>query len=357
VLEKSIDSLLKSPTGIPIWWKSREEHIQQFLDNEIIKGNMKLLSTSSGGRPVRAIFYGEAEPHLRGTANYNSAVASGNVDSYYRKSERKRPVFILIAGVHGQEMEGIVATLSLLSLMEKGIDLKGNKRPALLEKLQKLRMIVIPIINPDGRARVPYDGWVDLPSEEMHKYGQGTRKNGELYNYPYNKRVHPMKGDVGILGGYYDDEGVNMSHDEWACPMSETTKALLKLVQEEGPDMIANLHSHESECSILPLSNVPENANIELHRLARMYYRNLECKEYRYKDNGILIPRKKSGLNLNSMLYHVSGAICFTHESTHGCSDTYRPAGIIYEKNPYNYDDILEMHHTLFESIAEYMLG
>ncbi len=65
-----------------------------------------------------------------------------------------------------------------------------------------------------GVKRCPYDSFVGLPTEIMTKYGQGTRKDGSLYGWPGAKAVHPMKGDVKILGAYFNDDGINPMHDD-----------------------------------------------------------------------------------------------------------------------------------------------
>ncbi|MFW6163750.1 MAG: M14 family zinc carboxypeptidase, partial [Planctomycetota bacterium] len=177
----SADPPPPSSVPIPPWWAGREEQIQAFLDNRVQRGEVRTLSTSPGGRPVRAVMYREAEPGLRGTANWGSALGAGQPDAFLRRAERQRPVLMILAGTHGQEMEGMVAALSLLSVMETGHDLRGQSQPALRESLDRLRLVVIPCANPDGRTRCPCDGWMGLPIAEMARWGQGTRLDGTPY--------------------------------------------------------------------------------------------------------------------------------------------------------------------------------
>lgn len=353
--------LLESPVQIPAWWKSKEQDIQQFIDKTVKKGEVRLLSTSPGGRPVKGVFYGEAEPELKGKANFNSAVAARYKGHYYRREERKWPVLIALAGVHGQEIESMVGACSLISLMETGRDIQGKEQPELLDKLQQLRLIIIPMANPDGRARVPYEGWVGLPKSEMSKWGQGTDSNGKPYQWPYCKSTHPMVGNVGILGGYFDDAGVNMQHDEWSSPMSPTTRAILDLVREEGPDMVLNMHSHEYDPSILPVAYIPYSARKSQHAFYKRFYSTISNYGYVGREFDILGSvnpefEDEPAFGMNCMLYHVGAKLCFTYESPHGCSDTRKPDHTIYEKNPYGYEDIIKLQHLLYDCAADFCI-
>jgi hypothetical protein len=312
-----------------------------------------VIAVSPGGRNVSAIFYGEAEPHLRGKANFNSAAGGRDLDAYFKRGERKRPVLFMVAGIHGQEMEAMVGTLSLIKLMETGSDILGRENPSLLEKLRSLRIVIIPMANPDGRARVPYDGWVGLPSPEMSRYGHGTDTKGERFTYPKCKTFHPMKDNIGIMGAYYDDNGVNMMHDEWSCPMSETTKAILKLVSDEGPDIALNLHGHGNDPGLLPVYYVPVSAKWKTQALADDFYTRVKqtgfpCRELNMivedgDREGKIIP----SLNFTSMMYHVGANVSVTYES---------PQGFTNQNTSYHYTDMMNIFHILMDTTADFIL-
>jgi len=338
---------------IPSWWVSKEECIRKFLENRAVKGTVETLAVSPGGREVKVYIYGKEQPELRGTANFNSAIGSRNPDNYFKRGrgKRKHPVLMVIAGIHGQEVEGMAAALSLINIVETGKDLSGKDQAGLCEKLKKMRIIVVPLANPDGRARVPYDGWVGRELEEMTKYGQGTRKNGELYRWLGSKAVHPMKGDIGLLGAYFNDDGVNMMHDDWACPMSKTTTALLKLAAKEGPDLLLNLHSHSHDPAVLPTSYVPVESRLKKLAISEKLYERLATEGYSFVRHPVSFEDGPAGtvppaLNLTSMLYHVGADIAITFESPHG---------VIGGENPYGYDDILKIHNILFDTAAGYL--
>lgn len=343
---------------IPEWWKSKEEEIQKAIE-EVKKGSVCLLARTPGGRSVKVITYGELETGLKGTANFNSAVAAGSEEYYYRRSERKKPVLLVIGGIHGAEVEGMIGALSLVKVLETGYDISGEAKFELRERLEKLRVIIIPMANPDGRARVPYNGWVELPTDEMVKFGQGTTKKGELYDDGC-KAIHPMKGDVGIFGGYFDDAGINLMHDEWWSPMSTVTKALFELVSGEAPDMLINLHGHSYDPCILPVSFIPVKTKKRLKALYDMFYERIASNGYTGKEFDILGSDEEGrgdiALNLNSMFYHIGAGLPFVYESPQGCYDITTDGYKKYKTRPYDYKDILTLLHLLFECSAGFLL-
>jgi hypothetical protein len=305
---------------------------------------------------VDAVTYGAAEPHLRGTANFNSALGAGKPEAYFRRGPgaRERPVLLVLAGVHGHEIEGMMGALSLVTLMETGRDLAGAEAPpSLAEKLARLRLIVIPLANPDGRRRVPYNGFVGLPRAEMTRVGQGTRRDGSSYGWRPSKEVHPMHGDVSFLGGYFDDAGVNLMHDEWFAPMSPLTRPLLELARDEGPDLLLNLHSHDYPPAVLPTAYVPASARRELARFSERFYRKLERAGIGHGGVPPAAPEEGQdegaapALNLTSMFFHAGAALPVTFESPHG---------LLGQEQAFPYAMLLRIHHLLFESAADHLL-
>ena len=342
------------PATIPAWWKSTFQEISHFLSTEVRTGSVSEISYSPGGRKVYAVEYGEKENHLKGTANFNSALGGRKLEAYFDKAKRQKPVLVVIGGIHGHEVEGMVATLSLINIIEKGISLDGHDYSKLQKQLQQLRVIIIPLANPDGRERCPYSSWVGNEADEMTKYGQGTRKNGELYRWAPSKAVHPMRGDVGILGCYFDDNGVNMMHDNWANPMSATTKVLLELVDKEGPDCLINLHSDIYPPDFHQVQYTPYEHQLHVYEFASEFKKRLEAKPLTagklmvHPDNDNANQRAiPAALNLQSMFYHVGSSLNILYESTHGIPPT----------SNYDHADILLAHHVLFEVAADKLLA
>ena len=344
---------LTSALPVPTWWTSHATQISAFLKRRVDPRCLQTLAVSPGHRAVKYAAYGTAEPHLRGSSNFNSAVGAGDSAAYFRRQSRRSPCLLILAGVHGAEVEGMIGALSILSIIETGKDLRGRAHPAFAAKLQQLRLLVIPLANPDGRARVPYAGWVGLPAAEMHRVNQGTRRDGTIYNWPDCKKIHPMRGDVGFLGGYFDDDGVNLMHDEWSAPMSATTKNLLKLVRDEAPDVVLNCHSYDGIPVMLPLAYAPAAVERKIKDFTASYYHRLDRAGISHKS---ALPKPLSqepvsappqSLNLTSMLYHVGAALPMTFESPHGLID---------QPGRFSYRQILDLHHLLVETATDWLL-
>jgi len=196
---------------------------------------------------------------------------------------------------------------------------------------------------------------VGLPTKTMTKYGQGTRKDGSLYGWPGAKAVHPMRGDVAILGAYFNDDGINPMHDEFFDPMAAETKAILKVAREEAPDLAVSLHSHENKPVVLQASYVPMFMKKRIMDLSQKVKEHFDSVGLPYgavfepavEDE--TFPAKKY-FNLTSALHHISGAMSFTFECCHGSmSDKSRELLITHE-------GILDIQLNLFDVMLAYIL-
>ena len=344
-------------SDIPDFFKSKLSDINSEIENLKI-GDAKIVAISPGGLPVYAVYYGEKED-FKSQANYNSAVAARNPGYYAKKDGSTKPVVFFVGPVHGQEMENIVGLVNLIHVAETGKDYRGKDWSALKSKIEKCRVIIIPSGNPDGRKRCPYDSFMGLPTRIMTKYGQGTRKDGTLWGWPQAKSVHPMKGDVGILGAYFNDDGINPMQDEYFNPMAKETAAILEIARTEAPDLTVSLHSHENKPIILQPAYVAMFMKDRVHDLA------LRLNQ-RYLDEGIAAhdpsdwfwsPKAddaefppKTTFNLIGALHHISGTMPFTFECSHGCVSENNPEPFV------SYDDILDIQLILFDEMFDYIL-
>ena len=161
-----------------------------------------------------------------------------------------------------------------------------------------------------------------------------------------------MKGDVGILGAYFDDNGVNMAHDEWTAPMSNTTKALFDIVRDEAPNMYIDIHSCGNGPVFLPTSYIPMTVKKRLEEFKSIYRERLMEHNYTMKNTNMMTIDGEEGhrepaFNLVSMLYHTGADLPFVFENPHGC----------IEYTPYSYEDILKIDHILIETAVDFLLG
>ncbi|MEA3476933.1 MAG: M14 family zinc carboxypeptidase [Bacteroidota bacterium] len=341
---------------IPDFYKSKFTDIEEEI-NHVKIGEVKVVATSPGGFPVYAVYYGEKEL-FHSQANYNSAVAARNPVFYAKKDSSSKPVVFFLGPVHGQEVEGIVGLVNLIHIAETGMDYRGQEWTSLKSKMKQCRIIIIPCANPDGRIRCPYDSFVGLPSEIMTKYGQGTRTDGSSWGWPQAKSLHPMKGNVGILGAYFNDDGINMMHDDFFSPMAVETKAILDIARSEVPDMTVSLHSYEIPPKIILPNYVPwfmKNRVDTLTRRVNSRYKKANLAHV--PDDWISGPSIEdekfpphTSYNLISALHHISGTMSFTFECSHGTIDEKSPEPIV------THGDILDIQLNLYDEMLDYIL-
>ena len=168
----------------PPWWRSGVADLEAAAA-AVRLGRVSAIALSPGGRPVRLVAYGERQD-LGRQANYGSALGARDPAAYARKTPSTRPIALVVGPVHGHEVEGMVGVLSLLSVAETGRDLRGKERPRLREDLLACRTLIVPLPNPDGRARCPYASFVGIPVDENDAGGPG-----------HPGRRHPL----GLAGG------------------------------------------------------------------------------------------------------------------------------------------------------------
>ncbi len=337
---------------LPSFWKSRVVDVERAV-KEIRKGQVKVLTRSPGGRDIYLVSYGE-EQERHGTANYNSAVAGRDPASYARKDGTRKPVIFLLGPVHGAEVEGVVGLLNLLRVAETGRDWRDRPWPDLAENLSKCRVLIVPLANPDGRARCRFDSWVGLDVHLHERTGMGTKPDGTNYHWPFVKRIHPMRGGaVGTLGAYFNDAGINLMHDEWFDPMTPETRAWFRLAREEAPDFIVSLHSHENLPSVEPTAYVPRTIKETIQQFG-------DRLSKRYADAGL--PHRAGGpkpeedgktfpppsFNLVSALHHTCGGVSFVYEC---------PVGV--KNDPYPHvtcDQILDLELLMYDELFKFVL-
>ncbi len=343
-------------TDIPDYYRTKLSDIDKEVD-DIKKGEVTTIAVSPGGFPVYAVHYGVKE-NFHSQANYNSAVAARDPVFYAKKESNSKPVVFFLGPVHGQEVEGIAGLVNLIHIAETGLDHRGQEWASLKSKIVQCRIIIVPCGNPDGRNRCPYDSFVGLPVEIMTKYGQGTRTDGSLWGWPQAKSLHPMKGNVGILGAYFNDEGINMMHDDFFSPMAIETEAVLNIARCEAPDMTVSLHSHHQSPRILPVNYVPWFMKLRVDSISRVV-------NMRYQKAGLPhIPEEwfsepsvedetfppHTSFNLTSALHHISGTMAFTFECSHGTVTETAPEPLV------TYGDILDIQLHLYEEMLNYVL-
>jgi hypothetical protein len=254
--------------------------------------------------------------------------------------------------VHGQETEGLTGLVNLIEVLKRGTDLRGRPQPRLHALGRQCRVLVIPTGNPDGVARFVPQSLHSMTVDDIRFWGQGTWSDGSFCDWPACKARHPMRGaDVGFLGCYFDDAGVNPMHDEFMHPLGSEAPAILQIAETEAPDFAVSLHSHAQPPALLRPAFVPIETQDRVRALAVQTYQRLADRGLPHGRPFDPQPEKGPRLapfNLTSALHHISGATVFTFECPHGTVDDGA-----CQVTP---DQILDIQLTLYESMLEHAL-
>jgi len=188
---------------------------------------------------------------------------------------------------------------------------------------------------------------IDELPEGLRHHGQGNWKDGTLCGWPGCKKIHPIKEAAGFLGAYFNDDGVNLMHDNFFAPMAKETVALMKLCDDEAPNCVIGLHGGSNSTNeLLQPDYVPKYINRELFALASEVAANQTALGLKTKVNPIPEAEKKTppSFNLTTALHHVCGAVSSTYESNEGLVD----------KNAFTAEEILLHHYCLFKGMFEH---
>lgn len=328
----------------PGFWVTDLGHINAMAASAK-RAEVRMLTRSAGGRPVWAFAFGN-KADCRGSANYSSACGGADRDRYsVRKG--KTPVVLLLGAVHGAEVEGTAALINLIRLMEDGHDLNGEALPGLASAADGLRLVIVPVCNPDGRARFPYASALGMTMDEQRYWFQGTWKDGSLCGWPGCKLVHPIREESGFLGAYFNDDGVNIMHDNFFRPMAAETQALLDLADDEQADWVIQLHGGSNSCnSLLRTAYVTQESLLAVRDLSVRC--DCRAREYGLRFSKAPVPERENGdtppsFNLASALHHVCGAVSTVFESNQCVRDV---PGI-----KLTHEQVYLSHRILFEEL------
>jgi hypothetical protein len=331
---------------IPKFWVGDVVGLSGRLE-KLTKGKVRTIAISPGGRPMHLITYGQKEK-LGHKANFNSAIGGAEPAAYMDKAARKKPVILFVGPVHGAEVEGLTGLVNFINIMESGEDLRGKQQAELRALGERCRLLIIPEGNPDGIARFEPRSLCGMEGIDLRFWGQGTWSDNTFCGWPQCKRRHPMAGDdVGFLGCYFDDKGINPMHDEFFDPMGPEAPAILKVAADEGPDLAVSLHSHENKPAVLRPAYVTIEVQQDIRSLAEKCYGLLS--ERGLPHGGLFEVESEGGknpspFNLTSALYHISGASSFTFECPHGLKDGCRVS----------FEQILDIQLSLYEAMLRH---
>jgi hypothetical protein len=246
---------LEQPATIPSFWLTTVDEVGSFLDSRVRRGRVETIGTTAGGRKMRAVVYGTPRQG-RGTTTFSGSLGFRDVRAYLGPAHARK-VYMAIAAVHGGEFEGIAGMVNLISVLETGQDLRGKEWPEFAAAAAALdRIVLLPVTNVDGRARVPLRMESFRGSDfTVHEYlNTGAKADGNIIGWPQCKEFIPLDfSRTQFPGGYPNDAGVNIQHDDFLGKRQRETQALFDLAARERPDLILNLHTG----AVYPLMHRP----------------------------------------------------------------------------------------------------
>lgn len=347
---------LETLKNVPEYWKGDISDVEEVVKT-VKRGRVTLGAKSAGGRNIYVVEYGEPNNHRR-TATYSSALGARNIKYYSDKTAKDtRPCVFLIGCVHGGEFEGTVAILNLIKLLETGKDFAGNENPEIVRWAEKAHLILIPIANPDGRTHFPFKSALKMDYKPFRYYDQGMWKDGTVCEWPEVKKMMPIKDYVSYLGAYFNDDGINLMHDDFFEPMAEETKLLLRTARDNAPDFIINFHGscgcNPSFCDAGFLPTLYREKVGELEKSIQS-----ACEKEGIPFNTMstdYLPKrtiKPCPINLTWALHNVCGGISLTHESQQGVINN--PPGNDPNEWDVGYEHIYRQHMICIEETLKF---
>jgi hypothetical protein len=328
----------QEPATLPPFWITSLEGVASFFDG-CAQAEVRDIGQSAGGRPILAAAYGGLEPRER-RMPCHTGVALGEPTAYFGEP-REKPVLLIASTVHGAEIEGTVACVNFAHVMETGEDLRGKAWPRLREAAEQFRVVLIPIMSPDGRIHAGVESLVGYPIDRVGYHAQGRWKDGSPINYSGPYHNHPLrKEETSHIGGYFNDHGINLMYDDWFGPNHcPETDAYLKLAHEEAPNCVLNLHSCQSGPFFNPGDQfIPEAFRQRQNAFSELVALRLHDSGLRPQSNRPTL--RNLGLCLYNVWYFVCGCLPLTFEFPHGTS-----------RKPFTHDEILDIGLIMFEEV------
>lgn len=328
------------------YWISRPAEVESFLKEKVKKGVLAQIGLSAGGRPIWSVSYG-LHRRKEGTTNFAAASGAKHTDSFYGLPSLNHPVQLVVCGTHGAEMEGVVGAINLIHIFETGVDLRGQTWPDLYALGTQMRVIIIPLHNPDGRERVEPASLVGMHFQQFRYWAQGQWSDGRLIGYPECKRHQPINpDDADFLGGYPNDDGFNIMHDVvMSGPLTSEARALFRLLEEERPDCVVHVHS----CGSGPYIIGPSRFVTEKHKSQHIKIQQRMYEMWKGRQLRPTKPNTNSNrgiINLNEASFFACGSLSMIMEGPHGLADC-----------PFSHTEIVSIHLSFYEELFRNVLN
>lgn len=356
------DGAFDEADEIPDFWVTSVAEVAEFLTTRVRRGGVRVFGASAGGRPLRAVSYGEGRGG-RQTTTFNGALGYRDIRAWFG-AEHEKKVYVGLGAVHGGEFEGIAGMVNLLAVLETGQDLRGKPWPQLTAAAERLdRIVIIPILNVDGRDRLPLRMIKHRGTDKsiIECLNTGSKLDGTMIGWPQCKEHIPVDFDtVGFPGGYPNDAGVNLQHDDVLGHPQPETRALLDLLAAERPDLVINMHTGAPPKNYYTRTHQPQMVEPKLEPVFADIYVAIHTALTEAGLQGsrdvtletVLPP--KSVANLDTAINFHTGALSVLIESpSHGFSGHSREGEVVLQTADSIVDAQLTCHAAAMQFLAD----
>lgn len=332
----------------PDFWRTDLQQIREAADS-LKKGTASVLGRSAGGREIWAFSYGPFEQQ-HPTATISSALGSDCPESFYDPARRTRPVLVIVGSIHGGETEGVATCMALVRMLEGNAVVPDSVQAcarAIEPLLDRVRLILVPCLNPDGRARAGVRHLCGAETDHIYLVQQGLMKDGTLFRGRRVKEIQPIPDDyLRWRGGYYNDAGVNLQHDDFFGPqVAPENRALGALFQREIPDGFLTFHAHGAPPGLtLPDAYISPGYQRKQSESSFYILSRLAARGFDVLDASTCTGPRWS-FNFQVFFHHMTGALPLLCELPHGIS-----------AHPYTLDKILQSGLTVVEGWVDFAL-
>ena len=247
--------------------------------------------------------------------------SAGGRDLYLvRRPNPGRPRLWVIGGTHGHEPGTVASCFNLLHILDHGEDLKGEAWPEIAGLADELDITVVPVFNPDGRARCP-DSLVGWPTGGLDGLAQSWRKDRSVVSIEEAVANGINPDEVIFLGGRFNDDGflANRPVDVNTTLFVEF-RQLLQYMEAEPPECYIDLHACGSNFFCMN-HGFSEPYREKLRRINTATAAAVKALGHQYSET-IHGDTEESGILGNVRMLYVSfGTLAFPYEGRQGFLD------------------------------------
>lgn len=294
----------------PEFWPATFDRFDEILSNAT-HCQVEHIGTSAGGRAIHGVTY-------RGRSG--------------------APTIGLVGGMHGHEPQGPATCCNVISVLGYGRDLKGTAWPEIVDDLN---YVIVPVLNPDARARMP-NSFVGLAVQDILHYDAGMTLEG-VRHVPGNEDADPAQ--MMILGGLFNDAGNHVNRETDPDNIrSPEIRALMEFMGDHRPDIVLEFHAHAAPPMLIrPTNLVPEDVQARQEELCAAILARAADEEIVFNPN---VPA--SATCSTSLYHHFAGAVPILYES---------PQGVLDSEVRWSHEEIIDTCMFVVSCLCAEMMG